>query len=93
MTKTSKSICFFLAFVSIVCGIIRVGEQHTAGRDIEWLAVGAFVAIATFLFLITSVFPDIAGPGAGLETGGSSDDDAGSDASGGPEGADGGGDA
>ncbi len=75
MTKTSKSILFFLAVISLACGVIYAGQRYAEKAEINWMIVGLLVAGAAFVFLVTAVVPDIEGPGQGLGMSGGSDGD------------------
>lgn len=77
MTKTGKSICFFLALISLACGVIYAGQRHAEKAEIDWLVVGFFVAVASFVFLLSVILPDIVGPAQGLGLGGGGDGDGG----------------
>jgi hypothetical protein len=75
MTKTSKSILFFMAVISLACGVIYAGQQYSEKAEINWIIVGLLVAGAAFVLLLTVVVPDIEGPGQGLGLSGGSEGD------------------
>jgi ABC-type transport system involved in cytochrome c biogenesis permease subunit len=62
MTKSSKTILFFLAVVSLVAGVIYAGERYAAKLEVDWFVVIVLVSVSAFLMLVSSVIPDIEGP-------------------------------
>jgi hypothetical protein len=91
MTKSSKTILFFLAVVSLVAGVIHAGERYAAKLEVDWFVVIVLVSFSAFFMLVSSVLPDIVGPARAIgndsesdcgESDGSESDTSGGDSSG-----------